>query len=67
MKGYIFTIVAVWIIALGIGVFVWETKTDIAQGLLITLGITGVLLAIESSIDEYLSKHEYKQEYYIKW
>lgn len=67
MKGNIFTIIGIWVITFGIGIFVWETKTDIAQGVLIALGVTSLLMLVEKSIDEYLSKHEYKEEYYIKW
>ena len=67
MKENIFTIIGIWVITIGIGIFVWETKTDVAQGLFLAIAVTGAIIGAEKAIDEFLSKNEYKKEYYIKW
>lgn len=65
MKGSIFVIIAIWIITLGIGVVVWETKTDIIEGLLVAVIITALLGVVGNSIMKKIP--EPKKEYYIQW
>lgn len=68
MKGFIFTIVLIWVCTIAIGVVVWETKTDMAEGLLISLGTTALLTLAETQLVGIVSKIKVKkEEYYIKW
>lgn len=65
MKGSIFVIIAIWVITLGIGVVVWETKTDIIEGLSVAVIITALLSVVGNSIMKKIP--EPKKEYYIQW
>lgn len=65
MKGSIFVIIAIWVITLGIGIVVWETKTDIIEGLLVAVIITALLSVVGNSIMKKIP--EPKKEYYIQW
>ena len=65
MKGSIFVIIAIWVITLGIGVVVWETKTDIIEGLSVVVIITALLSVVGNSIMKKIP--EPKKEYYIQW
>lgn len=65
MKGNLFTIIGIWIITIGIGLVVWETKVDIIEGLSLGLIVTILLIGLENAVGKRIQ--EPKKEYYIQW
>ena len=67
MKGTLSLIILIWLIIISVGIFVWETKVDIAEGLAFAVGASAIIIFLANSLKPMIDKLEYKEEYYIKW
>ena len=59
-------IIMVWVCVAIAGILSWETKTDMIQGFMLGVILTGCSLAADG-ISAGLSKIKVKEEYYIKF